>query len=104
LVLLQLGLDVETSAVCIALLLFRQTNIYLAFVVNLNFIFSIGQRFQADVIKYPTCSNTCSLILPVGCTSCLFYLIQFIPPGGVSFAAHFVAHLPVSFGATGGKF
>jgi hypothetical protein len=31
LVLLQVGLDVETSAVCIAVLLFRQTNIYLAF-------------------------------------------------------------------------
>lgn len=31
LVLLQLGLDVETSAVCIAELLFQQTNIYLAF-------------------------------------------------------------------------
>ena len=30
-VLLQVGLDVETSAVCIAVLLFRQTNIYLAF-------------------------------------------------------------------------
>ena len=31
LVLLQVGLDIETSAVCIAVLLFRQTNIYLAF-------------------------------------------------------------------------
>jgi hypothetical protein len=45
----------------------------------------------------PTGIKMRALILRAGCTSCLFYLIQFIPPGGVSFAAHFVAHLPVSF-------
>jgi len=50
LVLLQVGLDVETSAVCIAVLLFRQTNIFF-FVVNFNFIFSIGQRFRAGRYK-----------------------------------------------------
>jgi hypothetical protein len=49
--LLQVGLDVETSAVCIAVLLFRQTNIYLAFVVKFNFIFSIGQWLRAGHYK-----------------------------------------------------
>jgi hypothetical protein len=45
------GADVETSDLCIAVLLFGQTNFHLAFVVNFNFIFSIGQRFRAGRYK-----------------------------------------------------
>jgi hypothetical protein len=44
-------LDIVTSAVCIAVLQFQLTSIYLAFVVNFNFIFSIGQRLQARRYK-----------------------------------------------------
>jgi ABC-type uncharacterized transport system permease subunit len=50
-VLLQVGLNVQTSAVCIAVLFSgRRISIWL-FVVNFNFIFSIGQRFRAGRYK-----------------------------------------------------
>jgi hypothetical protein len=48
---LQVGLNVETSAVCIVLLWFGQTSSIWLFVVNFNFIFSIGQRFWAERYK-----------------------------------------------------
>jgi len=49
--LLQVGLDVETSAVCIAELSSgRGVSIWL-FVVNFNFIFSIRHRFWAGRYK-----------------------------------------------------
>jgi hypothetical protein len=49
LVLLQVRLDVETSAVCIAVLWFRQANIYLAF-EYIFYIFFNRQRFGAEGI------------------------------------------------------
>ena len=50
---LQVGLHIETSAVCIAVLQFGQTGFNLAFVANFNFIFSIGQQFRAGRYKIP---------------------------------------------------
>ena len=50
LILLQVGLDVETSAVG-SLKFCSGRRICLAFVVNLKFIFSIGQRFRTGRYK-----------------------------------------------------
>ena len=61
LVLLQVGLDVETSAVCIAVLWFGQSMSTWLFIVSFNFIFTMGRGSGLDVMKYPTCSNTCPL-------------------------------------------
>jgi hypothetical protein len=45
---MQAGLNVQTSAVCIAVLFSgRRISVWL-FVVNFNFIFSIGQQLRAE--------------------------------------------------------
>jgi len=67
LVLLQLGLDVETSAVCIAVLFVLADEYLFGFLLLTSTLyFQLGSGSGLDVIKYPTCSNTCPLaaILP----------------------------------------
>ena len=55
------GLDVETSAVCIAVLLFGHTSFNLVFCCYTSTLyFQLGSG-SGLVIKYPTCSNTCPL-------------------------------------------
>jgi hypothetical protein len=60
LVLLQVGLDVETSAACVS---FVPGDEYLFGFLLLpsTLYFQLGSGSGLDVIKFPTCSNTCPL-------------------------------------------
>ena len=54
------GLDIETSAVCIAVLWFGLTNIYLAFsfyLVLLNFYWAAVRGWTNN--EYPICTKPC---------------------------------------------
>ena len=59
------GMDVETSPVCIAALLFGQTCFNLALLLTSTLYFQLCSGSGLDVIKYPTCINTCSLAVIV---------------------------------------